>query len=136
MKSVFRNANGIIVQTVDGKWSPLEADFEDPVRDGITVEHVLEASDVRAEASRRMMLMVGARDTDHLDDILSNGAREAIRLIKGRLLTTGIEKWSDEDEARAAELVNFDLMIDAIRAASNAIEDDPPIDYADDKHWP
>ncbi|MFN3867485.1 MAG: hypothetical protein ACK4MF_00300 [Hyphomicrobiaceae bacterium] len=89
------------------------------------------ADDVRAEASRRMQALVGARDADHLDIIMTNGMREAVRLLR-----KGAEAWSDDERARAAQLEQIDAAIEAIRAASNALEPAPPEDYTDDRHWP
>ncbi|MBU2583146.1 MAG: hypothetical protein KJ622_15665 [Alphaproteobacteria bacterium] len=89
------------------------------------------ADDVRAEASRRMQVLVGARDADHLEIIIANASREAIRLLR-----IGEANWTPEEAARAAALEQVDAMLEAIRAASNAMEADPPADYTDDRHWP
>ena len=40
------------------------------------------AEDVRAECRRRMRLALGARDDSHLDVLISNASREAIRLLR------------------------------------------------------
>lgn len=89
------------------------------------------ASDVRAEASRRMQIFLGARDSSHLEILISNGTREAVRLMR-----MGEAQWTPEEADRAAELAALDDGIEAIRAASNAMEADPPADFADDSHWP
>ncbi len=89
------------------------------------------ALDVRAEASRRMQAFVGARDHAHLNIILTNGTREAVRLLR-----KGPQSWTAEEVARAAELEQVDLAIEAIRAASNSIEAAPPLDFRDDRYWP
>lgn len=89
------------------------------------------AYDVRAEASRRMMALVGARDAAHLEIIIANGTREAVRLLR-----RGAETWTPDEAQRAAELEALDLAIEAIRAASNRLEADPPADFQDPKHWP
>lgn len=89
------------------------------------------ADDVRAEASRRMQALVGARDAAHLEIIVANGTREAVRLLR-----KGAQYWSDEERARAVELEQIDMAFEAIRAASNAMEAEPPIDYNDDRQWP
>lgn len=88
---------------------------------------------VRAEASRRMQRLVGARDAAHLDLILKNGTREAVRLLR-----IGAINWTPEEAARAAMLETVDAQIEAIRAASNALEalDQIPADYAADSRWP
>jgi hypothetical protein len=89
------------------------------------------AADVRAEAQRRLMVLTGARDAAHLDIIVSNGTREAVRLLR-----KSAKGWSGEETRRAAALEAVDAAIEAIRAASNRLEPAPPADYADDVHWP
>jgi hypothetical protein len=90
------------------------------------------AADVRAEASRRMQALFEARDPEHLQIRITNASREAIRLL--RIKTE--RAWTADEAARAAELEAADAMIEAIRAASNAMEAAPPADYADDGRWP
>lgn len=90
------------------------------------------ADDVRAEASRRMQALVGARDAHHLEIIIANGTREAVRLLR----LAGERAWTPEEAMRAALLEQLDAGIEAIRAASNAMESDPPTDYAADNRWP
>ena len=89
------------------------------------------ADDVRTEASRRMQALVGARDARHLELIITNGTREAVRLLRQR----NEKPWSKIDTARADNLAAVDQAIEAIRAASNALEAEPPVDFADDRHW-
>lgn len=93
------------------------------------------ADDVRAEAARRMRLLVGARDDRHLDIIISNGLREAARLLRKEV--EGAEL-TEEERARKRQLEEVDAAIEAIRAASNRLEMMAPIpaDYANDRHWP
>lgn len=86
---------------------------------------------IRVEAQRRISALVGARDAVHLDVRISNASREAIRLLR-----IGADNWTAEEAARAAQLEQMDLAIEAIRAASNTLEADPPDDFADDKYWP
>lgn len=88
---------------------------------------------VRREAARRMVALLGARDIAHMDILISNGSREAIRLLR-----KGGANWTDAEAARAAELEVIDAAIEAIRAASNVIEvmDPIPDDYAADERWP
>jgi hypothetical protein len=88
---------------------------------------------VRAFASQLMQQMFGARDASHLDIIISNANREAIRLLR-----KGQDKWTAEERTRAAELEAADQAIEAIRAASNVLEamDPVPKDYDNvDKWW-
>lgn len=89
------------------------------------------ANDVRSEASRRMQVLVGARDAKHLDIIISNATREAVRLLH-----KGSENWTPADTARTAELESMDQAIEAIRNAANAMEFNPPDEFRDDSRWP
>ena len=92
------------------------------------------AQDVRAEAERRMMALLGARDARHLDLLIANGTREAIRLIRQR----EERPWTADEAARAAALEATDAAIEAIRTASNALESMAPVpaDYTADARWP
>jgi hypothetical protein len=92
---------------------------------------VANANDVRAECARRMRALVGARDAAHLDVIISNGAREAIRLLRIR----ADRAWTSEEAARAATLEVVEGAIEALRAASNRLETAPPEDFRHDRHW-
>lgn len=100
-------------------------------RSGAAAPEPPTAADVRQEARRRIMILTQARDAEHLDVIVSNGTREAVRLLR-----KGNAGWSAEEAERAAALEIVDVAIEAIRTASNAIEAEPPADYADDKYWP
>lgn len=97
------------------------------------------ADDVRAEASRRMQALVGARNADHLAIIVANGTREQGRLQAIRTGIPGViapREWTEAEATRAGELWAFDAAIEAIRAASNVMEPDPPTDYTSDARWP
>ena len=102
------------------------------------------ASDVRTEASRRMQVAFGARDAAHLEIIISNAVREVARLNQ---IKVGVphpaggwlvepREWTGAERQRLAELHAADQLLEAIRAASNAMEAAPPLDYAADNHWP
>lgn len=86
--------------------------------------------DVRAECQRRMMALVGARSPEHLDLIISNGTREAVKLLR-----KGAANWSPEEATRAAQLEGFDEAIDHLRACSNLMEADPPANFREDSLW-
>ena len=88
--------------------------------------------DVRSEAQRRMMVLLGARDASHLDVLISNGSREAIRLLR-----KGPDNWTAKEKMRAVKLEALDVAIDDIRAASNALEAERPVpeNFADEVHW-
>ncbi len=87
---------------------------------------------VRAEAQRRMMALLGARDKAHMDVLISNNSREAIGLLR-----KGSDSWTAEEKARAAKLEALDEAIDGIRAASNALEAKRPVpkDFQEEKYW-
>jgi len=87
---------------------------------------------VRAEAQRRMMALLGARDKAHMDILISNGSRETIGLLR-----KGNDNWTAEEKARAAKLKALDEAIDDIRAASNALETMKyvPKDFQEEKYW-
>jgi hypothetical protein len=104
------------------------------------------AADVRAEASRRMQVAFGARDADHLAIILANATREVARLNQ---IKVGVphpsggwlvqpREWDGPERLRLAQLHAADGALEAIRAASNALEAASPIpaDYAADRRWP
>lgn len=110
---------------VSSGWTYDGVDFSAPVAPSPT------SDDVRREAQRRMVALVGARDADHLDIIITNGSREGIRLLR-----KGAANWTADDSTRAATLEAVDLAIEAIRAVSNAMEEHPPADYASNLRWP
>ena len=89
-------------------------------------------SDVRREAQRRIMALLGARDSRHLEVLISNGSREAIRLLR-----KGSDNWTGDETVRAAKLEQVDKAIESIRAKSNMLEamEEIPAGYADDKYW-
>ena len=126
----FYNLDGSFAGRLDGFLAPEDA----PHPGDYTVAHVITLDDVREEAARRMMLVLGARDPAHMDIVLSNGLRETARyqqiLIDGGTL--------DGDQAtRKAMLEGADAAIEIIRAKSNSLEamDPVPADYADDGRW-
>lgn len=103
------------------------------------------AADVRAEASRRLQVVFGARDATHLDIIIANATREVARLNQ---IKVGVphpaggwlaepREWTAEERARLATLHGADQMLESIRAASNRLEAMQPVpaDYAADDHW-
>ena len=111
--------------------------FEDrdggPVRVPTPIDRTYSTNDVRAEADRKMVALLGARDSRHKDVLISNAQREAIRLLH-----KGEANWTPEEAARVVELQQIDAALEAIRAASNVLEamDPIPADFADDANWP
>ncbi len=87
---------------------------------------------VRAEAQRRMMALLGARDKAHMDILISNSSREAIGLLR-----KGADNWTAKEKMRSAKLEALDEAIDDIRAASNALEAKRPVpkDFQEEKYW-
>jgi hypothetical protein len=93
---------------------------------------------VRAEAKRRLIALLGARDEAHLDVLIANGIREAVRLQEIRLahlMDTSKPDLTAEQQLRAETLKAIDAAIEAIRSRSNALEAEPPSDYTADHHW-
>jgi len=90
-------------------------------------------ADVRAEAARRMIVLLGADDEAHMDVLISNGTREAVQLLQ-----IGQGNWTEEQATRAAQLEHMQAAIDEVREHSNILEamTPVPLDYADDVHWP
>lgn len=135
----YANQEHTAVLTSDGRLIPAvpgNRDWDDLVASATAIAAYapppLGAEDVRAEASRRMQLLVGARDARHLEIIIANGTREAVRLLRLK----DERPWTESEAARAAGLAAVDQAIEAIRAASNLLEPAPPVDYRDDGHWP
>lgn len=91
------------------------------------------ADDVRAEAQRRIVELVGARDLNGCLVKQLNMQMRATELTSKRAL--GQELTADE-LAEAARLQAAADAIKAIRAASNAMEAAPPDDYASNGRWP
>ncbi len=128
MISIFTDSKNQEVARLEGRRTLADL----PVSGDYSVTFVLTADDVRAEASRRMQALVGARDAEHLAIIVANGSREAIRLLKIRV----DREWTAAEQVRADELDALETAIEAIRKASNILEPAPPEDYADDRWWP
>jgi hypothetical protein len=88
---------------------------------------------VRAEAQRRILALVGVAT---LSDCLIkqlNASMRATELVNKRAVGDGL---SPAEEAEATALQVLANAIKAIRASSNAMEANPPEDYATDAHWP
>ncbi len=91
------------------------------------------ADDVRAEAQRRIHLLLGARDQEHALVIQTKAHEEAIRILDKR--ASGADLTAGEMEAASA-FRTVQGRLAAIRMASNAMEAAPPADYTDDARWP
>jgi hypothetical protein len=141
--AAFANSEGsAIAAIIDGRLlqvpvAPGNADYEatlEWVSMGNQIEcyrpPTVTADDVRAEAKRRMIELLGARDAGHLDMLIANGTREAVRLLRKNAAS-----WTAAETERAAVLEAIDVAIENIRARSNAMELAPPADYRDDTNW-
>ncbi len=90
------------------------------------------ANDVRVEAQRRIVALVGATDVQSclIKQLNANmRANELNDIQHSRELTV-------EEAAEANALRSLAIQIKAIRAASNVLEPNPPQDYTDEKYWP
>lgn len=89
-------------------------------------------NDVRAEAQRRIIALVGAPDLTACMIKQMNAnmrANELNDIQHSRELTA-------EEAAEANALRSLATQIKSIRAASNVLEPNPPPDYTDEKYWP
>ncbi len=91
-------------------------------------------ADVQKEAARRMRELFSARDDRHLDILISNNLREALRLWQEE---EGGGALSASKLARKQQLRWFDDRMEKIRAASNRLEEmeQIPSDYKADIWW-
>lgn len=88
---------------------------------------------IRAEAQKRIIGLLGARDLNGCLTKQLNALMRATELANKRAI--GNDLTSDE-AAEAEHLEAMASAVKAIRAASNAMEPNPPQDYTSDKHWP
>ena len=88
------------------------------------------AVDVRTECRRRMRHALRAADEAHLDQIIADGAREAIRLI-----LKGPVGWTEEEIGRSIQLEMADRTVEALRGVASSMEGDPPSDLTSDAKW-
>lgn len=91
------------------------------------------ADDVRLEAQRRIVRLTGASDfssciVKQLNALMRVGEIND-KQARGETLTA-------QEQAEATGLRNLAAMVKAIRAASNAMEPNPPSDYTSDARWP
>ena len=102
-------------------------DYDRAVRDGIDMPFdrpAPDADDVRDEAGRRIL----ARYPRYAQ--LNMAARGT------ELVFIGQTNWTEAEAAEAADLQIRWNWIKSVRAASNAMEPDPPEDFAEDSRWP
>ena len=109
-----------------------------PVTIALYVPSAPAAEEVRAEARRRIMALMNARDERHLQSLILDVTREAVRLQNKKLKYIEDRSnpgWTAREAARAAELEKLDRAIEALRTRSAEMEENPPVDYADDRYW-
>lgn len=110
-----------------------EAELSDVLRPYGLQGPYVSADDVRAEAQRRIIAAVGARDINGCYTKQLNALMRATELTNKRALG---EALSSAETAEAAALQAVADKVKAIRAASNVLEPAPPADFAADSHWP
>lgn len=89
--------------------------------------------DVRNESGRRLQLIFGARDQNHLTILINDALRAGLKL-----LSIGESNWTDEQKSRNLVLNQSNNLVDAFDDASKALRGMPeiPADFAHDKNWP
>lgn len=92
-------------------------------------------NDVRSEAQRRIIALVGARDATDLGIKIQNALRETARLLEKEVSGVAL---TPQEKTRKQTLMTMDAAIEAIRAASNTLEAMTPVpaDYTNDSRWP
>ena len=109
-----------------------ETELSDVLRPyGLRGPHV-SATDVRAEAQRRIIAVTGASDLMTCIVKQLNANMRANELNDKRV--GGADLTAAED-AEATALRGLADQIKQIRAASNVMEPSPPSDYESDQHW-
>lgn len=92
----------------------------------------ISADDVRAEAQRRIMALVGATTLDGciIKQLNANMRANELNDIRHD------REWTSGEAAEAAALRGLANQIKAIRVASNVLEPSPPANFKADEHWP
>lgn len=86
------------------------------------------AVDVRDECMRRLVVLVGASDSESTAFRVANFTRRLVRLLcKGKL--------TDSERVEASAILAVDQQIEALHEASSRLEAAPPADYMADVHW-
>lgn len=87
-----------------------------------------DARDVRDECMRRLVVLVGASDSESTAFRVANFTRRLVRLLcKGKL--------TDSERVEASAILAVDQQIEALHEASSRLESAPPADYMADVHW-
>lgn len=107
--------------------------YDDIVAQGVDVAAYRPTpADVRAEAQRRIIALTGAADFNGCIVKQLNASMRATELTNKRVMGG---EWTTEDAAEAAALQALAAAIKVIRHRSNAMEQSPPDDFADDVRW-
>lgn len=118
---------------------PDNNDYQQIISSGQTIlpydEPTPTPDDVRAEAQRRMIALIGARDANNLAIKIQNALRETARLLEKEVSGVAL---TPQEKTRKQTLMTMDAAIEAIRAASNTLEAMTPVpaDYTNDSRWP
>ena len=91
------------------------------------------ATSVRNEAQRRIIALTGASD---LTSCIIKQLNALMRVGEINDKQARGETLSEQEQTEAVSLRAMANAVKAIRAASNAMEGNPPADYADDGRWP
>lgn len=79
---------------------------------------------------------------DHVADasgdwVLRTPTADDVRAEANRRIVAVYPLWEQINRNRTGDgAVAMNAWIDSVRAASNLMEANPPLDYADDQHWP
>jgi hypothetical protein len=134
--------HGQVAVTADGQIMFAPADTQNPTYAAV-LDANLEiepytipsptADDVRREAARRINLLLGARDDTHALVIQAKGHEAALAILDRR--SSG-QELTPEEEDTVMRFRSIRAALEAIRTASNLLEEAPVADYVDDRHWP
>jgi hypothetical protein len=110
---------------------------------GSQVKHIIESDkvravnyptidDVRLEAQRRIIALVGATD------LMSCLVKQLNANMRANELNDiqQAREFTQQESAEATYLRSLATQIKSIRAASNVLEPNPPSDFNDNKYWP
>lgn len=91
------------------------------------------ANEIRAECQRRIMIITGTPgDFQRCMVKQLNALMRAAELVNKKALG---EELTESELAEEQILMNLANAIKALRAKSNILEANPPIDYTDDQYW-
>lgn len=90
------------------------------------------ATDLKAEAQKRIILLTKAQS---FDDTIVKQLNALMRAIELTLIKAKGGEWTKEEEAEVLAHEQLAAQIKAIRAKSNELEKAIPADYTLDRHW-